>query len=270
MKILNALAGRTGAELNAPVRRGLTESIYNVLDENIGQLAAWQRAMADDKDRVRTQRAFQAVVREQSAIMARHIREGNRDARIALLTALWDFHARHMAIPDESRGKVDVILPAFFSQYASGVAGLGEKGFEYAPYREAASFRYDAGNGFQQVRLGNDGDLIRLFGDSGTELEQALLACLQAGDREMTLQVIKAGSVLGEAVTPKFTGAMLGLLDGEDAEIRAAVRYVYEKNARGRLSLGEQNDLLRCSKSCSCRSAQTPSQWPCRLWRSCL
>jgi hypothetical protein len=243
MKILNALAGRTGAEPDALVRRGLTESIYNVLDENVGQLAAWQRAMADDKDRGRTQQALQAVVREQSAIMARHIREGNRDARISLLTALWDFHVRHMAIPDESRGKVDVILPAFFSQFASGVAGLGEKGFEYAPYREAASFRYDAVNGFQQVRLGNDGDLIRLFGDSGTELEQALLACLQAGDREMTLQVIKAGSVLGEAVTPKFTGAMLGLLDGEDAEIRAAVRYVYEKNARGRLSLGEQKDL---------------------------
>jgi hypothetical protein len=162
---------------------------------------------------------------------------------MALLTALWDFHARHMAIPDDSRGKVDVILPAFFSHYAAGVSGLGDKGFEYAPYRETASFRYDARNGLQKVRLGNDGELFHLFSDSGEELEQALLACLDGADREMTLQVIKAGSVLGDAVTPRFTGAMLRLLESEDREVRTAVRYVYEKNARGKLSLGETDQI---------------------------
>ena len=150
---------------------------------------------------------------------------------------------RHMAIPDDSRGKVEVVLPPFFSQDAAGVSGLGDKGFEYAPYREAASFRYDARNGLQVVRLGNDGELFHLFSDSGEELEQALLACLDEPDREMTLSVIKAGSVLGHAVTPRFTAAMLRLLDSKDQEMRTAVRYVYENNARGKLSLGERDQM---------------------------
>ena len=242
-KILDALAGRIETESDATVRRGLSESVYNVLDENTGQLAAWQRAMATDAQREATEKALHATAREQSEILARHIKNANREARMTLLTGLWDFHVRHMAIPDDSRGKVDVILPAFYSEFAQGVARLGEKDFDYAPYREASSFRYSATNGFQIVRLGNDSDLIHLFADSGSALEQALLACLDGADRELTLEVIKAGSVLGEAATPKFTAAMLGLLDHGDAEVRAAVRYVYEENARGRLTLGQRDEL---------------------------
>jgi hypothetical protein len=44
--------------------------------------------------------------------------------------------------------------------------------------------------------------------------------------------------VLGDAVTPEFSGAMLNLLDGKDAELSAAVRYVYERDQRGTLRLG--------------------------------
>jgi hypothetical protein len=40
-----ALAARMGEESDASVRRGLSESIYNILDENVGQLAAWQRTI---------------------------------------------------------------------------------------------------------------------------------------------------------------------------------------------------------------------------------
>jgi len=242
-RILDALAGRMGEETDAAVSRGLSESVYNILDENVGQLAAWQRAMSGEPDRRRTEEALHAVVREQSAIVARRLRESNRSGRMSLLTALWDFHSRHMAIPEDNRGKVDVILPAFRSEYAGGVERLGQKDFEYAPYREAAAFRYDARNGFQVVRLGNDSDLIHLFADSGTELEQALIACLAGADGQMALEVIKAGSVLGEAATLRFTAAMLELLENKDAELRAAVRYVYENHARGRLSLGEGGEL---------------------------
>jgi hypothetical protein len=113
---------------------------------------------------------------------------------------MWDFHMRHMAIPADNRDKLDVILPAFQANYSGGVARLHEKDFVYEPYRETADFRYAAGNSFQIVRLGNDGDLIHLFADSGTALENALLACLKNADAEMTLEAIKAGSVLGDAV----------------------------------------------------------------------
>lgn len=64
------------------------ESIYNVLDENVGQLAAWERAMERNEDRDRTEQALRAVVREQSQILARHLKGSHRAGRLALLTAL--------------------------------------------------------------------------------------------------------------------------------------------------------------------------------------
>ena len=64
------------------------------------------------------------------------------------------------------------------------------------------------------------------------------MKCLQGADKELTLEIIKAGSVLGDAVTPEFTAAMLKLLNGPDAELSSAVRYVYEHDQRGKLRLG--------------------------------
>jgi HEAT repeats len=236
--ILDAIAVRAGVESDPTVRRGLSESIYNILDENEGQLAAWQRSMARDEDRKLTDTALHANRREQSEILARSLEKGNRQTRLAILTGLWDFHLRHMAIPADNRQKIDVILPAFDANYSAGVPHLHEKDFLYEPYREAADFRYSASNGFQIVRLGNDGDLIHLFSDSGAALERALLACLKNADHEMALEVIKAGSVLGGAVTPEFSAAMLNLLDGKSPDLAAAVQYVYERNQRGQLRLG--------------------------------
>ena len=236
--ILNALARPLATEQDASVRRGLIESVYNVLDENAGQLEAWERAMADHADQQTTETAFHRVISEQAGIIARNIESGNRQLRMGLLTALWDFHLRHMAIPENNRQKVDVILPAFFSDYSSGVPRLHEAGFKYEPYAETAAFAYRATNEMHVTRLGNDTDLPRLFADSGNAIERALLKCLDGADRELTLEVIKAGSLLGDAETPAFTAAMLRLLRSHDLEIRAAVRYVYARNQRGRLTVG--------------------------------
>ncbi|HML16192.1 MAG TPA: hypothetical protein VK419_04165 [Bryobacteraceae bacterium] len=240
--LLDSLARQLGRESDSSVRRGLIESVYNVLDENAGQMEAWERAMASPEEQKKTDAAFHRVVAGQAAILARNLESGNRDQRIALLTALWDFHLRHMAIPDDNREKVDVILPSFLADYSSGVPRLHEPDFRYAPYEETAEFRYRALNDFHVTRLGNDADLPHLFADSGVALEQALLKCLQGADAEMTIEVIKASSVLGEAETPRFTEAMLVLLESPDPQIRAAVKYVYANHQRGRLTLGSPDD----------------------------
>jgi hypothetical protein len=236
--ILNALAKPLASEQDVSVRRGLMESVYNVLDENAGQLEAWERTMADRADQEITEKAFHRAVAEQANIVASNLESGNRPLRMGLLTALWDFHLRHMAIPEDNRQKVDVILPAFFADYSAGVSRLHEPDFKYEPYAETAAFAYRATNELHVTRLGNDTDLPRLFADSGPAIERALLKCLSGADREMTMEVIKAGSVLGDAGTTAFTSAMLRLLQSPDSEIRAAVRYVYAGNQRGKLTVG--------------------------------
>ena len=237
--ILDALARHLGSEHDAYVRRGLIESVYNVLDDNPGQLEAWERALVSEADRKKTEEALHRSVRDQAAVIARNLANGNRDLRLGLLTALWDFHLRHMAIPDDNREKVDVILPSFFADYSSGVPRLHESDFRYEPYAETAAFAYRAANDFHVTRLGNDTDLPHLFKDSGDALERALLKCLDGADRELTVEVVKASSILGDAETTSFTAAMLRLLESGDAQIRDAVRYVYANNARGRLTLGD-------------------------------
>jgi hypothetical protein len=236
--ILDSLANQLALERDASVRRGLMESVYNVLDENAGQMDAWERAMASPADQKKTESAFRNHVADQAAIIARHLESGNREQRLGLLTALWDFHLRHMAIPDDNREKVDVLLPSFLAEDSQGVARLHEPGFVYQPYQETVAFRYRAANDFHVTRLGNDSDVPQLFADSGDALEQALLKCLDGADAEITVEIIKASSVLGEAATTRFTKAILPLLESPNAEIRDAVKYVYANHQRGRLTLG--------------------------------
>jgi len=237
--ILEALAKPLGTEKDLSVRRGLSESLYNVLDENAGELEAWERAMASDADSKATDAAYHRVVAEQADHLAVLLENGNRELRMGVLTSLWDFHLRHMAIPEDNKEKVDVALPAFFADYSAGVAQLHDPSFTYEPYAESARFQYRAANDIHITRLGNDTEVPQLFPDSGDRLEQALLTCLNGADKEMTLEVIKAGSILGGAETPAFTIAMLRMLESPDKDLRAAVRYVYEKNERGHLNLGD-------------------------------
>lgn len=237
--ILETLTARAGAESNPRVLRMVQEAIYNTLDENIGYAEAWMRTMSDPADRDRTVKALHARSREQAAILARHLGDGvSREKKLRILNALWDLPIRHAAIPEANRQRTEVVLPAYYEEFSSGVAALHEPGFEYAPYREAAQFGYDARQGFHKTRVGNDSELIDLSG-AGPELEAALIACLDPKDPDLTIHALKAGAALGSAMSAKFTARVLDLAVSGDAELRATIRYVFERHARGRLLLGD-------------------------------
>src|SRR5580692_739096 len=68
---LEALATRLNTETDAMVRRGLQESIYDLLDENTGYLAAWVRTSAQDEDKNRINTGYEAVVHDQAQVLAK-------------------------------------------------------------------------------------------------------------------------------------------------------------------------------------------------------
>ncbi len=234
---LEALATRLNTETNPMVRRGLQESIYDLLDENTGYLEAWVRASSKDEDKNRISDGYEAVVRDQAQVLAKVLREATPLGREGILNALWDFHIRHYALPPLKADTVSIGLPAVLTKYVSGVPDLHIPGYEYPPYREAVNFKYDVHNGFFQTRIGNDSDLIHFFKSSGPELENALLASLQGADDSTKIEVLKAGSTLSSAGDERFTLAALQLSEDPSAEVRQTVRYVYEDGQRGILNL---------------------------------
>ncbi len=234
---LESLAVRLNTEHDAMVRRGLEESIYNLLDENTGYLSAWVRASATDEDKDRINAGYEAVARDQAQVLATVLREGTPLGREGILNALWDFHIRHYALPTLKADTVSIGLPAVLTKYVEGVPDLHRPGYEYPPYREAVDFKYDVHNGFFQTRIGNDSDLIHFFKSSGPELEEALLACLKGADDTMKMEVLKAGSTLSEAGDARFTLAALDLSQDANPDVRQTVRYVYEGGQRGVLNL---------------------------------
>jgi hypothetical protein len=238
---LEALATRLNTETDAMVRRGLQESIYDLLDENTGYLSAWVRTSAQDEDKNRINAGYEAVVHDQAQVLAKVLREGTPLGREGILTALWDFHIRHYALPDLKSDTVSIGLPAVLTKYVAGVPDLHRPGYEYSPYREAVDFKYDVHNNFFQTRIGNDSDLIHFFKSSGPELEDALLDCLKGADESMKINVLKAGSTLSESGGPRFALAVLNLSEDSSADVRQTVRYVYEGGQRGILNLDNQS-----------------------------
>ena len=234
---LEVLATRLNTETDGMVRRGLEESVYDLLDENTGYLTAWVRASALDDDKARIGAGYEAVVRDQAQVLAKVLREGTPLGREGILNALWDFHVRHYALPALKENTVSIGLPAVLTKYVSGVPDLHREGYEYPPYREAVDFKYDVHNGFFQTRIGNDSDLIHFFKSSGPELENALLACLEGANDTMKIEVLKAGSTLSGAGDERFTLAALNLSEDPNIEVRQTVRYVYEDGQRGILNL---------------------------------
>ena len=234
---LEALAVRLNTETDAMVRRGIQESIYDLLDENTGYLSAWVRASSKDEDKDRINNGYEAAARDQAQVLAKVLREGTALGREGILNALWDFHIRHYALPAMKADTVSIGLPAVLTKYITGVPDLHRPGYEYPPYRETVDFKYDVHNGFFQTRIGNDSDLIHFFKSSGPELENALLDCLKGADDTTKIEVLKAGSTLSEAGDARFTLAALNLSEDSNAEVRQTVRYVYESGQRGILNL---------------------------------
>ena len=235
--ILEALATRLNTEADPMVRRGLQESVYNVLDENTGYLGAWVRAASIKADSERIIDGYEAAVHDLAETLARLLRTATPVGRQGILEALWDFHVRHYALPPLKASTVAIALPAVQVKYVSGVPDLHLPGYEYPPYREAVNFRYDIHNGFYQTRVGNDSDLIHFFKTSGPELEEALMACLTGADSDTKINVLKAGSTLSSAGDEKFALAVLRLALDPDEGVRETVRYVYENGQRGILNI---------------------------------
>ncbi|MGA2534466.1 MAG: HEAT repeat domain-containing protein [Terracidiphilus sp.] len=257
---LEALATRLNTETDAMVRRGLQESVYDLLDENTGYLGAWVRASSKDEDKDRITTGYEDVVRDQAQVLAKVLREGTPLGRQGILTALWDFHIRHYALPALKSDTVAIGLPAVLTKYITGVPDLHRPGYEYPPYREAVDFKYDVHNGFFQTRIGNDSDLIHFFKSSGPELEDALMACLTGADDAMKINVLKAGSTLSEAGDARFTLAVLKLSEDSNPEVRQTVRYVYEGGQRGILNLDSFSAASAKSATPSAPNAQLVSE----------
>jgi HEAT repeat protein len=235
--ILEALVTRLSTESDPTLQRAIHESVYDVLDENTGYLEAWVRAAATEQDQDRIHDGYEAVVRDQAHVLAKVLRSATPAGRQRILESMWDFHIRHYSLPELKKGQVSVALPAVFTKYVSGVPELHEPGYLYPPYRDTADFRYDVHNSFYQTRVGNDSDLIHFFSSSGTELEEALIACLQGADSNTKMQVLKAGSTLSGAGDAEFAKAALQLLLDPDKAVRETVSYVYENGQRGVLNL---------------------------------
>ena len=234
---LESLAVRMNTETDPMVRRGLQESIYDLLDENTGYLSAWVRTAGMDDDKKRIETGYEEVVRDQAQVLAKVLRVATPLGRSGILNALWDFHIRHYALPKLKSDTVSIGLPAVLTKYVTGVPDLHRDGYEYPPYREAVDFTYSENNGFYQTRIGNDSDLIHFFRSSGPELEEALLQCLKNADDPMKIEVLKAGSTLSEAGDARFTLAALNLSQDPSPSVRETVRYVYEGGRRGILNL---------------------------------
>ncbi len=235
--ILEALATRLGQEHDAMVRRGLMESVYNVLDENTGYMQAWIRTAATKADQERIRQGYETVVRGQAQVLARVLRAAPPEGRISILNAMWDFHIRHYALPTLKPGQVAIGLPRVLTQYVEGVPDLDQPGYVYPPYQETADFKYDPHNSFYQTRIGNDSDLIHFFRSSGPQLEEALVDCLQGANSEMKIEVLKAGSTLEGAGDQRFALAALKLTMDPNAQVRQTVSYVYQDGQRGLLNI---------------------------------
>lgn len=235
--VLSALATRLSVEQDPMVRRGLMESVYDVLDENTGYMDAWIRTAATDQDRQRIIQGYQAAVRDQADVLARVLRSASPQGRIYVLNAMWDFHIRHYALPTLKPGQVAIGLPRVLTQYVEGVPNLDQPNYVYPPYQETADFHYSPDNSFYQTRVGNDSDLIHFFRSSGPELEEALIDCLQDANPVTKIEVLKAGSTLEGAGDQRFALAALDLAMDPNAKVRQAVSYVYQNGQRGVLNI---------------------------------
>lgn len=210
------------------------QELYNILDENEGYLATWTSKLDDEGMRLRVIEGLKERRRgTQLAVAKAYGAAKTREAKLALLHALWDHPQRHAGLPKDLEGRSEVVLPAYFAQYQNGVERLHEKGFVYEPRVENAAFRYDARNAFYKTRVGNDSELPD-WGEAGAEIEGALVSALRSGDAEIQMSALKALSCFPQGTSAELTLAAVELLATPMASI---VEYVFGGSGRGKLTL---------------------------------
>ncbi len=210
------------------------QELYSILDENEGYLATWTAKLDDEARRLRVIDGLRERRRGTQLAVAKALGAAkNREARLAVLNALWDHPQRHAGMPRDLEGRSEVVLPAYFAQYQNGVERLHEKGFVYEPRAENAAFRYDARNGFYKTRVGNDSELPD-WGEAGPEIEKALVEALRSGDAEMQMSALKALSCFPQGTSAELTLAVVELLGTPLAE---TVEYMFGGSGRGKLTL---------------------------------
>lgn len=216
------------------------QELYSILDENEGYLATWTAQLEDEGMRRRVEEGLRERRRGTQRAVAKAWQAAkaweagrDREAKLALLNALWDHPQRHAGLPKDLAGRSEVVLPAYYPEYQNGVERLHERGFVYEPRVENAAFRYDARNSFYKTRVGNDSDLPD-WGEAGPEIEAVLEEALRSGDAEMARSAVKALSCFPQGTTGALAVAVVDLLEGELAE---TVEYVFGGSGRGKLRL---------------------------------
>ena len=235
---LESLATRLNTETDAMVRRGLQESIYDLLDENTGYLTAWVRASAQDADQATTSApATKPWCVTRPRCWPKCCARERLSAAKASSTPYGIFTSATTLCRRSKRTRSRSACPRCSPSTSAECPTSIALATSTRPIARRSTSSYDVHNGFFQTRVGNDSDLIHFFKSSGPELENALLACLQGANDTMKIEVLKAGSTLSGAGDERFTLAALNLSEDPSLEVRQTVRYVYEDGQRGILNL---------------------------------
>jgi len=98
------------------VRRGLHESIYDVLDENTGYMEAWIRTASTQEDKDVISKGYEAVgARPGRGCWRGVLRNSTALGREGILTALWGLpHAPHGPADAQGKHRLDRAARRFF------------------------------------------------------------------------------------------------------------------------------------------------------------
>ncbi len=229
--ILRTVSSRIAIETDSTVKGAWKQALYTMIDENEGYLATWNSQIADEGEQEKTLEGLAARRKRVQEALAVVLSSAGPRAKESLLQALWDHPQRHAGLPPDLADRSEVVLPAYFTEYAQGVDTLHRGGYE--PHLQTAAFRYRTANRFFKTRVGNDSELPDL-GEVEPTLEFELLLCLKSGDGVLVRSTLNALSVFPAGLSGRLAIAVVGLAAGPHAQ---DVRFVFENDVRGRLKL---------------------------------
>lgn len=135
----------------------------------------------------------------------------------------------------EDQMRVEVALRADGQRQATLLATALRSGSRNVRFNILAAMVATAGvEGFPaRPRVGNDMEAPQILSDAGGALEDAILACFDPADSELTSAAIRAGTALSDVLTPRFAAAILRL----PPAFAPVVAGSYGPDRRGRLTL---------------------------------